>query len=162
MFSNTIHFLAALLTSLLAGLFYAYSCSVNPGLHRLADQAYLAAMQQINRAILNPAFFACFMGPLVMLPLSAYLYSDKMSTGFWCLAVAAVLYWVGVFGITMACNVPLNNQLEAFDLSKASANALSEMRVRFETPWNRWHLLRTVFSVLAASLALIAILMKKA
>jgi len=44
-------------TSLIAGLFYAYSCSVNPGLRRLADKEYLTAMQSINKAILNPVFF---------------------------------------------------------------------------------------------------------
>lgn len=162
MFSNLIHLLAALTTTLLAGIFYAYSCSVSPGLQRLSDTAFLSTMQHINRAILNPAFFICFMGPLVLLPLSAYLYGDKTSTGFWCMVVAALLYWMGVFGITMACNVPLNNQLDVFDLSKASTNALSEMRTRFEMPWNRWHLLRTVLSVVAASLALIALLIKKA
>lgn len=161
MFSNLIHFLAALGTTLLAGIFYAYSCSVSPGLQRLPDAAFLSAMQHINRAILNPAFFICFMGPLVLLPLSTYLYADKTGIGFWCMVLATLLYWLGVFGITMACNVPLNNQLDVFDISKASANALSEMRTRFEIPWNRWHLLRTVLSVLAAGLALVAILIKK-
>ncbi len=33
------HILAA---GLMAGLFYAYSCSVNPGLQRLSDAGYLA------------------------------------------------------------------------------------------------------------------------
>ena len=161
MLSNTIHFLAALLSALLAGIFYAYSCSVSPGLQRLPDSAFLAAMQHINRAILNPAFFLCFLGPLVLLPLSAYLYGDKNSMGFWCLVAATLLYWIGVFGITMVCNVPLNNQLDVFDISKGSSKALSEMRAQFEMPWNRWHLLRTVISVLAASLALMAPLIKK-
>jgi uncharacterized membrane protein len=48
--------IAVILTGLIAGLFFAYACSVNLGLTRLADAEYLKAMQSINGAILNPWF----------------------------------------------------------------------------------------------------------
>ncbi|WP_373552578.1 DUF1772 domain-containing protein [Haliscomenobacter sp.] len=161
MLSNTIHFLAALLSALLAGIFYAYSCSVNPGLQRLPDSSYLAAMQHINRVIQNPAFFLCFFGPVLLLPLSTFLHYGKSTAGFWCLLLAAVCYIIGVFGVTIAGNVPLNNQLDVFDLSKASTDGLAGMRAKFEGPWNRWHNLRTFLSVLAAGLAIAGIFLKK-
>ncbi len=60
---NIILLITATLTGLSAGLFYAYACSVNSGLGRLPDREYLAAMQSINREILNPVFFAGFLEP---------------------------------------------------------------------------------------------------
>ncbi|QEE49539.1 hypothetical protein FUA48_08085 [Flavobacterium alkalisoli] len=72
-FSNSISFFTLLVTALMAGLFYSYSFSVNPGLGRLGDESYLMAMQSINRAILNPIFFICFFGSVALLPLNAYL-----------------------------------------------------------------------------------------
>lgn len=67
-FQNIIIFLTILFSGLVAGLFYAYSCSVNPGLKALSDVEYLIAMQSINRAIQNPYFFCSFMGLLLCFP----------------------------------------------------------------------------------------------
>lgn len=161
MLSNTIHFLAAFLSALLAGIFYAYSCSVSPGLQRLPESAFLGAMQHINRVIQNPAFFLCFFGPVILLPLSTFLHYGKSNTGFWCLLLAAACYIIGVFGVTVVGNVPLNNQLDVFDLSNASVESLKEMRTKFEAPWNRLHSIRTFLSVLVAGLAIAGIFLKK-
>jgi uncharacterized membrane protein len=60
-------FFTILLSGLVAGLLYAYSCSVNSGLKNLPDAAYLKAMQSINIAIQNPLFFASFLGLPVLL-----------------------------------------------------------------------------------------------
>ena len=50
-------FLTTFLMALIAGLFYSFSVSVNPGLHKLSDSEYIKATKSINRAILNPFFF---------------------------------------------------------------------------------------------------------
>src|SRR5438105_15298485 len=90
---NIILLATATTTALIAGLFYAYSCSVNPGLGRLPDNEYLAAMQSINRAILNPVFFMSFMGTLLLLPLSTYLhYRQPNRSLFYLLLMATILY----------------------------------------------------------------------
>lgn len=81
--SNLVLAATAILTALVAGLFYAYSCSVSPGLGRLPDAGYLSAMQSINRAIQNPVFFISFLGCLILLPLSTYLhYSSPVTLRF--------------------------------------------------------------------------------
>jgi hypothetical protein len=54
--------LAALTTGLMAGVYYAYACSVMPGLARTGDRTFIDAMQQINVAIQNPVLFAAFSG----------------------------------------------------------------------------------------------------
>jgi uncharacterized membrane protein len=131
--SNIILVLAALSTALMAGLFYSYSCSVNPGLVRLGDKEYLMAMQSINRAILNPAFFSAFIGSLVLLPLSAYLNYNPQSVRFWLLCVAACTYAIGLFGVTMFGNVPLNEMLDKFSISASSIEEITAMRKLFGT-----------------------------
>ena len=45
---------ATITTGLMAGLYYAYACSVMLGLSRTGDRTFVSAMQQINVAILNP------------------------------------------------------------------------------------------------------------
>lgn len=162
MFRTIVLFTTTLLTALSAGLLFAYACSVNPGLHALPDMAYLSAMQSINRVILNPPFFVCFMGPVVLLPLCTWLYrGDNAPRRFACLLAAALLYLGGVFGVTMFGNVPLNQALNVFDLSHALPATLAAQREAFEGPWNNWHLLRTVAAVAAAALSLAAVFTDK-
>lgn len=156
--SNTILALAVTVTALSAGLFYAYSCSVNPGLGRLPDEQYLAAMQSINRAILNPVFFMSFMGTLILLPLAAWLNYQGASQRFVLLAAAALVYTIGTFCVTMFGNVPLNNVLDALDLSSASAENMKEIRLAFEIPWGRLHQVRTLANIGALLLAIMACL----
>ncbi|MEO6760373.1 MAG: anthrone oxygenase family protein [Saprospiraceae bacterium] len=160
MYRNILLFTATLLTSLSAGLLFAYACSVNLGLHRLPDQAYLSAMQEINRAIQNPPFFLCFMGPVVLLPASAWMQRRQAGAFRW-LLLATVFYLVGVFGVTMAGNVPLNQALDGFDITSANLDGLAKQRAAFEGPWGNWHLVRTVAAILAASFALAAIVFSK-
>ena len=147
----------AVVSGLIAGLFYSYSCSVNPGLGALSDSNYLSAMQSINRAILNPVFFCSFMGTLLLLPISTY---QHYGTGnrFYLLLAATLVYAVGTFGVTMFGNVPLNEALAKIDLTNASAQELAEYRSRFEIPWNRLNAIRTYASILAFVLTLIACL----
>ena len=52
------------------------------------------------------------------------------------------------FAVTMRSNVPLNNQLDAAR-SVDGPPPLAAIRRRFEGPWGRWNLVRTVSSVAA-------------
>lgn len=157
--SNIILAIATTLAALMGGLFYAYSCSVNPGLAQLPDAQYLAAMQSINRAIQNPVFFLGFMGTLILLPISTFLYfSRPASLRFKLLLGSTLVYAIGVFGVTMLGNVPLNEALDVFDLKTASLEDIAAQRARFEIPWNQLNLVRTGASVLAVVLAILTCL----
>ena len=148
--------LTVVFEGLFAGLFYAYSCSVNPGLGGLADKAYLESMQSINRAILNPLFFMSFLGALLLLPAGAVLTYSQSRECFVLMFAAAGIYVVGAFGVTMFGNVPLNNMLDRVDLINASPDVLTSMRADFEKPWNRLHSIRTFFSVVSFILTIVA------
>ncbi|TGD59719.1 anthrone oxygenase family protein [Flavobacterium humi] len=144
-------------SALIAGLFYAYSCSVNLGLGKLSDADYIKAMQSINREIQNPVFFACFFGTLILIPLSAYLnYQQQTSVKSWLLLIAVFTYAIGVFGITVVGNVPLNDALENFNITNATPDTIRDQRALFETKWNAFNTIRTVCSLITVILLIIS------
>lgn len=146
-------------TGLIAGLMYSYLCSVNPGLAKVSDREYISAMQAINRAILNPIFFASFMGTLILLPVNAWMsFTKPVTLPFVLLLSAAVVYIVGVFGVTMFGNVPLNEALDKFDIQSASAAELAKQRADFAIPWNSLHNIRTIASIVSFILAILSCL----
>jgi uncharacterized membrane protein len=152
-------FLAVLLTGLVAGLLYGYNCSVIKGLGNLQNDVYLQSFQSINKVIQNPYFFMSFMGCLFVLPLATWIsYKNSSPVIFYMLLSATVIYVVGVFGVTIFGNVPLNEQLAKFSLSTATESEILEMRKIFEKPWNNYHTIRTAASVIAFSLAIISLL----
>ncbi|MGH1516685.1 chryseobasin maturation helper ChrI [Chryseobacterium sp. JK1] len=146
--------ITAVLTALIGGLFYAYSCSVVLGLGKLPDAEYLKAMQNINREILNPVFFLSFMGTAVLLPVSAVLFRGQQPV-FIFLLVAALVYLIGVFGVTVVGNVPMNDALDRFDISNATIEAVKQMRDQFEGRWNFLNNIRTSFSVVSIILVVL-------
>lgn len=152
--------LAAIVSSgLMGGLFFAWTVSVIPGTARTADTVYVSTMQHINRAIVNPGFVVPFIGVPVVLAAAGYLQWRVGEVGKARLLIgAAVLYLVGVLGVTGGGNVPLNNTLESFSLDGATAEAVARHRQDYEGPWNRWHYLRTVASVAAFAMATAAAL----
>ncbi|MDN5289562.1 MAG: putative integral rane protein [Mucilaginibacter sp.] len=160
--ANLILIITATLTALIAGLFYAYSCSVNPGLGKLSDREYINAMNSINVAILNPVFFTSFMGTLILLPLSAYLnYTPEFNIRFILLLIAALVYAVGVFGVTMFGNVPLNDALANFNTTTASVKEMIDHRTIFEGPWNFLHTIRTIANIVSLVLVIVSCLCER-
>jgi uncharacterized membrane protein len=145
----------------MAGLFFSYSVSVSWGLGKLADREYLQAMQSINREILNPIFFACFFGALVTLPIATFQQYHHNQTAFLLLLLASLFYIMGVFVITSAFNVPLNDKLDLLELTKTSDVPIKQMRESFERPWNNWNTVRTLSSVISTALVIIACLYRK-
>ena len=155
MSARTILLLTGLLSGgLMAGLFFAWRVSVIPGTRLIDDRAYISTMQNINREIVNPAFVIPFMLTPAFLAGAAWLEFRAGDTRKgWFLASAAVTYLIGVLGVTVGGNIPLNNQLEAFSMNGAEATELAAQRRGYEGPWNRWHDLRTIASVVAFGLA---------
>lgn len=154
--SNIILTLTATLTALMAGLFYAWSCSVMLGFARLNDREFVSAMQKTNRAILNPVFFASFFGAPIFLVISTFLHYGFPR--FWLLFSATIIYLIGNFGVTMFGNVPLNNTLDQFNLESATDEEIARQRINFERPWNNLNTIRTISSTLALILVIIACL----
>jgi uncharacterized membrane protein len=124
---------------LAAGLFYAYSCSVLPGLARADDRTFVEAMRGINIAIVNPVFMLSFLGAPLLAGVAVVAHLRGGATLWW--AVAAFALLVAVIVLTGVVHIPLNNALDA------GGNDYARVRARFETSWVRWNLLRTAFAM---------------
>jgi uncharacterized membrane protein len=144
--------LALLATALMAGLFYAFSISVMPGLGRAGEVHATRAMQAINLAILRPVFFVPFLGALLF-PLAAAaagLAAYPWPVGTLALA-GGVIYGIGVLGVTFEFNVPLNQTL-------AAAKPGAEAWRHYARPWTGWNHVRTICAILAFALMVAALL----
>jgi uncharacterized membrane protein len=149
---NLVLFAAIVLTGLSAGLFYAWKISVIPGTKRVNDLTYIQVMQEINRAIINPAFMLLFMGSLFIQVLSVI--QHRNTNVFWILLAAFVTYFGGTILVTILGNVPLNNNLESLKISGMSPEQLSQNRNSYETKWNKLHTIRSLFAILSFVLLL--------
>ena len=130
---------ATITTGLMAGIFFAFTFSVMPGLARTEDRTFVESMQRINVAIVNPWFIFCFVGALVLSLLTAALHvRDAVLT--W--AAAGFALYAATLAITFRFNIPLNNALDASPLDDAR-----QARASFEVPWGRWNVVRVVTSI---------------
>jgi len=146
----TLRFTAALGCGLMAGLFFAFSVSVMGGLARIQPAQGIAAMQAINRAILNPLFLTVFLATpaACALVFLASLWRWNEPGALWLLAGSA-LYIAGAFLATILINVPMNNALDAAQPSSPEGAALW---TRYLADWTAWNHVRTAASFAAMAL----------
>ncbi|MCP4884656.1 MAG: DUF1772 domain-containing protein [Flavobacteriales bacterium] len=159
-FKIIILILSVLFTGLTAGLCFTWTNAVTPGIGRLDNISFLKAFQAMNRAIINGQFMIVFLGPTILLFINTYLFRYN-STAFWIFLVAAILFFVGVGLVTVFGNVPLNEILDKSNLEALSKDELQELRNKFEQPWNRLHMIRTLSSLISFVLLITGILYSK-
>lgn len=139
---------ATLAMGLIAGVFYAYACSVMIGLAKTDDRTFVDVMQRINVAIENPLFFASFFGALVLTAVAAVLERRLGSRAAFRWIVAALALYVVALAVTVGVNVPLNQDLaDAGDPDRIAD--LAAVRHRFEGSWVTWNIVRTVATTAA-------------
>ncbi|MCK2213417.1 DUF1772 domain-containing protein [Actinomadura sp. ATCC 31491] len=135
----TLALVTLVLHGLLAGLFYAFSMSVVPGLNAVEPAQAEAAMRGVNRKILNPWLFVVFLGSPVAALVAGLLADGAAAT--WFLAAAGVSF-AGSFLVTAALNVPMNNALEAGTISWQD----------YSRRWTAWNTVRAAASVVSLAL----------
>lgn len=147
--------LAALGCGLNAGVLFAFSSFVMPALKRLPPAQGIAAMQSINILAVTPAFMTALFGTAVAclgLVVWAVLSWGEQSAVL--LLAGGVLYLVGAIGVTVAGNVPLNNELAALHAQSADA---ADRWNEYVTRWTAWNHLRVVAGLAAAAVLTIAL-----
>jgi uncharacterized membrane protein len=145
----------ALGCGLVAGVFFAFSTFVMAALKRLPAAESIAAMQSINVLAVTPVFMTALFGTAAAcLGLVAWtvISSDGRPTAL--VLVGCALYLVGTIGVTIACNVPLNNGLARLRPKDADAAVRWD---RFVTRWTEWNHLRTVAALAAAAVLTVAL-----
>jgi uncharacterized membrane protein len=112
-------------------------------------------MQSINVVVLNKWFLGVFTGTaLVSLLLAGYAITNWSTPPAPWLLGGAVAYVVGCWVLTIAGNVPLNNQLA--DASPQSSESTATWQ-HYLTRWTSLNSQRALGSVIAALLFIIAL-----
>lgn len=146
---------AAVSSAVLTGVLFAFSTSVMPALASRPPAEGMAAMQAMNRTILNPLFGLLFGGSALLclvVAATAPFTTDEAGWG-WRLAGGA-LYVVGVTLETMAINVPMNDRLDAAD---PATEAGREVWATFVPRWTRWNDVRSFLGAVAAALLTVSL-----
>ncbi len=138
---------AMLWAGLMGGFFYAFSVLVMPGLDATSQLAAIPAMQNINEAVDSQLFGLGFIGAAILAAL-AVITGVVRRDGFGSVLLIAggVVYLVGPFLVTVAFNVPLNDDLDGFSLLDPASLGRMDAYIR---DWSRWNDIRTVTAIVA-------------
>ena len=113
----------------MSGIFFTWTNAVKPGIGKLDNITYLNAFKSMNKVILNPLFFIVFILPILTIPISTYLSFDSTKNYvFELLLISSIIYFTGVFLVTVLGNIPLNELLDRTDLNKLSQKELDTFR----------------------------------
>jgi len=146
---------AAISVGLMAGIYFTFSAFVMKSLGAIDAPAGMIAMRSINRVIVKstflPIFFASTFACMALASLAVF---DIGATGArWSLA-GGLTYFIGMFVVTVTCNVPLNNRLEASQ--PYDPQAPETWRI-YLLVWTRWNHVRTIASTVSFALLIFAI-----
>jgi uncharacterized membrane protein len=146
---------SAISAGLMAGLYFAFSTFIMTALAGIERTAGVATINAINRVILRSAFMPVFLGSSVAsLALVALGLLRRDDPGATAMAAGGTIYFVGMFVVTMLGNVPLNNALAVTDpTQEADAGVWAGYLRR----WTRWNHVRTLSSIAALALFILAI-----
>ena len=148
--------------SLVTGFIFTYAVVVMPGLSKLNDKEFIRAFQVTDGIIQNnqPLFMLTWVGSIIAILSSiliAIIFFGISET--WLIILVGVVYLLGVQGITISIHIPLNNHLQQVNIDELNAERLSEERIKFESKWNNFNIIRTIiaFSVSVILLLILAI-----
>jgi uncharacterized membrane protein len=148
-------FAAAILSGVMAGIFYAFSTTIMASLARIPAPSGIAAMQSINVTVFNPLFMLAFLGPaaLSVLLLAAAVFGwGDLETG-WAIA-GSIFYLIGNIAVTGAFNIPRNNALDK--LSPTDSESASYW-TRYLSEWTTWNHIRTAACIAAMACFILAV-----
>jgi uncharacterized membrane protein len=147
--------LAALGAGVMAGLFFIFSNTIMAAFGKLSPANGIAAMNSINATILNGTFLTVFMGTglLCILLVVGWFFGWMPSRATLALA-GSLIYLVGIIGVTMVFNVPMNDALAAVQPDSSEGAALWQ---DYLSRWTMWNHVRTVAGIGASALFILAL-----
>lgn len=151
--------ICAVACGLMAGLFFTFSCFVMQALSTLEPKCSIAAMQAINRVIINRLFFLLFFGAAAVtgfVLVRAVFFRAQPDAHPLCVT-AALMYLLGALALTAILHVPLNKQLAKFDAETAPPAAAAVAWRNYYNAWVPWNHVRTVSATVATLLFVLAL-----
>lgn len=148
---------AILAYALVAGVFLAFSDFIMRSLALTGGVGGVEAMQVINREVFRWLFMALFLGMAgISVFLAGYAWFGLDGPAATLILLAALVYLVGCFGVTVAFNVPLNETLAGMDLSQGATREYWQQT--YLPRWTFWNSVRTGAAALGAALMLFGLL----
>jgi uncharacterized membrane protein len=145
----------ALGCGLVGGVFFAFSTFVMAALRRLKPEEGIAAMLSINIRVVTPVFMTALFGTAAAcLGLIAWAVTSWGEGPSALVIAGGALYLLGTIGVTVACNVPLNNRLATLHPQGAEA---AGYWAKYVTTWTAWNHVRTIAALAAAALLMVAL-----
>lgn len=141
--------LSTFLCSLVAGFLFAYAIVVMPGIKALNDKQFIKAFQVTDRIIQdnNPVFLLVWVGSAVSLIVCAISgFAKLQGIDLILFVIATVTYLVGVQVSTIVVHLPLNNELQKYDVENMDEEEHRNARTGFEPRWNRSNNIRTAIA----------------
>ncbi len=148
---------AVLAYALVGGVFLAFSDFIMRSLSLTAGSGGAETMQAINREVFRWVFMTLFLGmAAVSILILVYAAMGLEGTGAVLIGLAAVVYLVGCFGVTVVFNVPMNEALAGMDLSQDATRAY--WTGTYLPRWTFWNTVRTLACGVASALLLFGLL----
>jgi uncharacterized membrane protein len=139
---------------LAGGVMFAFSTSIMPGLRQLSARQSIEAMTLFNRTIVNPVFLVLFVGSaaaaVLLLALAPFTRGEP---GGGLRLAGALLLLIGVFVVSGAGNIPMNDHLDTVD--PAGATAAKEW-ADYVGRWVALNNLRTAAAVVSSVLLVLS------
>ena len=142
--------MALLGSTLVGGIFFAFSSFIMKALAGIPSAEGIGAMQSINVVVINPSFMGAFFGTALL-----SLVAGGLALAGWGHPSApfflggALFYLMGTILVTMLRNVPLNDQLAAIAATDLGAHEVWE---HYLGRWTMWNHVRTAAAMVAALL----------
>lgn len=143
--------------AVIGGVFLAFSDFLMRSLGRTSGVGGVEAMQVINREVFRWIFMTLFLGMAGISALIAVHAGMNLNApGHPLILLAALSYLLGCFGVTVLCNVPLNEALARMDLTAPETRAY--WKDVYLPRWTFWNSLRTAACGASAALLLFGLL----
>lgn len=142
-------------SAVVAGVFLSFSDFVMRSLDKADRAAGIEVMQVINREVFHWVFMTLLLGMSALSPLLAgYAYFNLAGPGALLVEVGGMIYFIGVFVVSLIYNIPMNNRLD--QLSHTSTKAAQYWSTTYFPKWTYWNYVRAVSACVAAICFLIA------
>ncbi|MEQ9397337.1 anthrone oxygenase family protein [Haliea sp.] len=147
--------LATIGSGLMAGLFCSFSNFIMKALSEIPPSKGIAAMQSINLVIVRPVFLLVFFGTGVLCVAAVLVGWQDLGVGARTLGIiGGAVYVLGCLGVTVVCNVPLNNRLAVVNSDSEEGERMWEI---YLAQWVRWNHARSLATLSSTSLLVVAV-----
>ncbi len=146
--------IAVIACGLVSGVFLTFSDFVMKSLAATEPAGGIQSMQLINRKVYKTVFMVLLLGMSFVSPVFiGYAYFYVSGPAMYPIVVGGVVYFFGVFIVSLLFNVPMNQRLDVMDYTAKDTHAYWQTYVPV---WSFWNYIRAIASGGAAVCFLLA------